>query len=599
MVFTRRMTWLPAAAMIVSLACALTARAAGKNAATTQPAAKAAPTTQPTKPRASQPTRTGPRRGPRSSARPTSMPSERDVLGLQGRPISRDEARQLFAKMRRIARLNRQLSTAFDAKQYDKCEPIIKRILDIDPNNATGWYNYACYRSRVGQADKAVECLAAAIRHGYSAYSYMQRDPDLEAVRKLPAYHKLDELIDQMQRKRADVVRKALEKQFGDGYAYEIDHERKLVFATNVDGQTLEEMKDRLTAYATAQWKDLFDGRFDRYLTIVIPKQTDWRWGATVGGFYSQRSNMLVARTVGLTLTHEFTHALHRADQRSRDQQHPIWITEGFATLFESSHLADGHAVPEINARLNSLQRLIRRKRDIPLADLVKFNQPKFMENPTASYGEVRYVMMYLYSKGLLRKWYDTYCDGYDADKTGRAALEKVFGKKLDAIEADWHKWVLAQKPALTRLPLDSAFIGIQLHQVTDGVEITGVLPSGGAARAGLKVGDVIVEVEGERIFEPAELMSVVHEHKPGDKVKVRYRRDGKYDEVTVTLTKMIPPRLLPRPRRPATSPATKPASTRPRPAQPATRPATNPAKRPPKHRSLPPVKKVDRKKAA
>ena len=393
MTITRRPAWLAMAACVMALGFALSAWAAPQSGPATAPAAKSAV------PAAKSPSAT------------TSAPAPSSA-GRGGR------RRGQFANARRISGLNSQLTDAFKAKQFDKCEPLIKQILAIDPNSPMGWYNYACYQSRVGQLDQAVASLAKAIAFGYSAYSYMQRDPDLDAIRKLPGYQKLRTLQDQFQRQRADKVREALTKQFGKDYAYEIDHDRKLVFATNVDGRTLAEMKGRLTAYATAQWKDLFDSRFDRYLTIVIPKTQDWRWGATIGGFYAQGSNMLIARTVGLTLVHEFTHALHRADQDGRGQSHPIWLTEGLATLFESSRMVDGHAVPEDNGRLNALQRTIRRNRQIPLAELVKASHAKFMEDPTASYSEVRYLMMYLYSKGQLRKWYDAYCDGYESDET-------------------------------------------------------------------------------------------------------------------------------------------------------------------------------------
>ena len=580
MTTTRRSTWLLPAACLMTLGLTLSAWAAPRSRPATAPATKnAVPAAT-----ASAPT-----------SAPAPWPARRGGM-----------RRGLFAKARRIAELNSKLTAAFKADQLDKCEPLIKQILEIDPNSPIGWYNYACYQSRVAQGDKAIESLAKAIKCGYSGYSYMQRDPDLDAIRKLPGYRKLQDLQDQFQRQRADKVRDALAKQFGQDYAYEIDHDRKLVFATNVDNQTLTEMKDRLTANATAQWKDLFDSRFDTYLTIVIPKNEDWRWGATIGGFYSQASNMLIARTVGLTLVHEFTHALHRADQQGRGQSHPIWMTEGLATLFENSRMVDGHAVPEPNGRLNALQRILRHKRQIPLAELLKSSHAKFMEDPTASYCQVRYLMMYLYSKGLLGKWYGAYVSAYESDETGQAAMEKVLGKKLDEIEKDWHKWVLGQKPALTRLPPDSAYIGIQLRQATDGVEIMLVVRGGGADKAGLKVGDVILEVDGERVFEPEELMNVVHERNAGDTVKIRYRRDGKYAESAVTLTRMPAARSMPstRPSRPAeTAPASRPAAPAParRPATsaPSSRPASAPAGGPPARRTLPPAVRVDRSKAA
>jgi len=243
MTITRRLAWLVMAACVMALGLSLSAWAAPQSGPATGPAGKnAAPAAKPT-------------------SAPASAPTSAPASSQAGRGGTR---RGQFANARRIAGLNSQLTDAFKAGQLDKCEPLIKQILAIDPNSPMGWYNYACYQSRVGQLDRAVASLAKAIAFGYSGYSYMQRDPDLDAVRKLPGYQKLRALQDQFQRQRADKVRDALAKQFGQGYAYEIDHDRKLVFATNVDSRTLAEMKARLTAYATAQWNDLFDSRFDR-----------------------------------------------------------------------------------------------------------------------------------------------------------------------------------------------------------------------------------------------------------------------------------------------------------------------------------------------
>ena len=55
--------------------------------------------------------------------------------------------------------------------------------------------------------------------------------------------------------------------------------------------------------------------------------------------------------------------------------------------------------------------------------------------------------MMYLYSKGLLRKWYDAYVAGYKDDSTGGKAMEAVLGKNLDEIEKDFVAYVKALKP--------------------------------------------------------------------------------------------------------------------------------------------------------
>ncbi len=68
------------------------------------------------------------------------------------------------------------------------------------------------------------------------------------------------------------------------------------------------------------------------------------------------------------------------------------------------------------------------------------------------------------------------------------------------------------------------------------GVAVARVLPGGGAAKAGIKVGDVIVAVDGQPTDSLDALTSILASKKPGQTVQVRYTRDGKSYTVTVTL---------------------------------------------------------------
>jgi serine protease DegQ len=74
------------------------------------------------------------------------------------------------------------------------------------------------------------------------------------------------------------------------------------------------------------------------------------------------------------------------------------------------------------------------------------------------------------------------------------------------------------------------------------GVLITGVLQNGPAAQAGIRPGDVIVEVAGKQIGNVSELLSGVAALKPGTPAKFRILRRDEATELTVT------PGLRPRP---------------------------------------------------
>ena len=74
----------------------------------------------------------------------------------------------------------------------------------------------------------------------------------------------------------------------------------------------------------------------------------------------------------------------------------------------------------------------------------------------------------------------------------------------------------------------------------TDGVPIESVSPGGGAARAGLRPGDVLMEMNGEKLVSEErrsahdKLLELMSRVEPNEKVKVRYRREGKLHNAQV-----------------------------------------------------------------
>ncbi len=93
------------------------------------------------------------------------------------------------------------------------------------------------------------------------------------------------------------------------------------------------------------------------------------------------------------------------------------------------------------------------------------------------------------------------------------------------------------------------AFLDIEVSDFTEelttelsaeelqGLYIGRVTPGGAAAKAGLKVGDYLLAVEGTPVQTQAELYEKLAQYRPGDKVKLTYRRNGRLYETTATLT--------------------------------------------------------------
>jgi putative serine protease PepD len=86
------------------------------------------------------------------------------------------------------------------------------------------------------------------------------------------------------------------------------------------------------------------------------------------------------------------------------------------------------------------------------------------------------------------------------------------------------------------------ASLGITARTVADeagqaaGVGVISVTPEGGAAAAGLRAGDVIVGVSGEKTPDVATLNALLAQLKPGQQVEVKYLRQGGTSVAKVTL---------------------------------------------------------------
>jgi putative serine protease PepD len=68
------------------------------------------------------------------------------------------------------------------------------------------------------------------------------------------------------------------------------------------------------------------------------------------------------------------------------------------------------------------------------------------------------------------------------------------------------------------------------------GLHVSSVQPGGPAAAAGLRLGDVITEVEGQPATSADQLIALTITKGAGDKVDLTYVRAGQTYETTVTL---------------------------------------------------------------
>lgn len=84
--------------------------------------------------------------------------------------------------------------------------------------------------------------------------------------------------------------------------------------------------------------------------------------------------------------------------------------------------------------------------------------------------------------------------------------------------------------------PVTPALANEQGLAVDSGAQIVEVVPGSPAERAGLRVDDVIIEVEGEEVEDANDASNAIGDHRPGDEIEVTVARGNERVTVTATL---------------------------------------------------------------
>jgi len=131
-----------------------------------------------------------------------------------------------------------------------------------------------------------------------------------------------------------------------------------------------------------------------------------------------------------------------------------------------------------------------------------------------------------------------------------RDGVEKTIQARFKSCSAEELEAAKQQKEdSYARMFFQEQFKNIEMserpilgvHENTDvnvsGVVIGTVLEGKGAQAAGLKAGDVVVQVDGKTITGGSSLRTALSDHKPGDRVSLVYQRDGKTIQIQTVLS--------------------------------------------------------------
>jgi hypothetical protein len=472
-------------------------------------------------------------------------------------------------------RLQRQIDRALEAGRWqESLEQITRYLRDVE-RDPIMLYNAACCHAHLGDQDAGAAALLDAVKAGFRDFDTMEADPDLAPLREHPTFLAILEAADAIksgrragpalpadpQPDRPAPRRPAIDvaacpaadewkARHGDrNYRYESDDVRRIHYATSLDEDAQREMRSLLERQADLQAKLLFGDEPDYPTLVAVPTVKDARRyfaDPTTTGIYEHRTKRLVVRDIGQSLQHEFTHLMHYGDMERRRQKHPIWIQEGLASLFEDYEVDPDDRIRFLpNTRHNVARRQVLNGGAMAWKDLFALSPQEFMDRSPAVYAQVRSIFEFVADRDRLVPWYRAYVEGFADDPSGAAAIAKAFGRDLDSIERSWRDWVRERSPIDDTINEGDASLGIGVADVPDGVRIRDSVAKSAARASGLRVGDVIVAIDGKPIRSARELQLAVAARKVGETVTVRFRREDDYLETAVTLR---PLRLARRP---------------------------------------------------
>ncbi|MGE5692894.1 MAG: PDZ domain-containing protein [Candidatus Zixiibacteriota bacterium] len=119
-----------------------------------------------------------------------------------------------------------------------------------------------------------------------------------------------------------------------------------------------------------------------------------------------------------------------------------------------------------------------------------------------------------------------------------RQTLTVTLSERGESSPGTWGGFPERERMRIFRFDSKSGFLGVSTERLSrrakdsldldGGVQVAAVTPESPADKAGLKEGDIITAVDGQKVFGPDDLSEVIGEKESGTEVKIEYLRKGK-----------------------------------------------------------------------
>lgn len=501
------------------------------------------------------------------------QPPARGRTGDATSPSRSQQGASPLARQQRADMLARKAQDALKRGELEEAVTTLQEQLTVEPESWIPRYNLASTYARMDRVADAAGMLKEAIDYGFFDRRFLLADASMAKVREEATIAPLLEAWPTVLSRQAEHALADLQEKLGPGGEVTRDDDQRVIYLNWADPRSFERAHAELRTLAAWTLSNVlagiaddptqYDPAMDPIVVVALPPRNRFnrwvgaRFGDTdnismtqVGGAYEHLHVRLVSMDLGSSLRHEFFHAMHWRIANRLGQRHPVWILEGLASLVEDMDGGGNTLTPVTSWRTNTAKRMLKVGGGtglLPLDKFIALDLQQFnSQRPLAKYAQGRAFFLFLFQEGLLDDFMRVYCldadVGYAADVSGSRALERVLAADIPTIDKRFRGWLQALPEVSEEIQPGQASLGVSVESGNgDGVMVVDVPVRGPGVGAGagvgpLRVGDLILALDGQATRDIAELIRVLGAMTPGQRVRVSVRREGAERDVTMTL---------------------------------------------------------------
>lgn len=98
-------------------------------------------------------------------------------------------------RAREIEAFYPEIIANLNAGHFDPAREMIRKAISYEPENPLHYYNLACIEARAGNPSIALSALQNSVDLGFNDIELVNKDTDLDSIRKDPAFRKMYQVI--------------------------------------------------------------------------------------------------------------------------------------------------------------------------------------------------------------------------------------------------------------------------------------------------------------------------------------------------------------------------------------------------------------------